>query len=575
MYDVVVIGSGFGGSVAALRLAEKGYRVAVVEAGRRFADHELPRTSWRLRRFLWAPALGCRGIQRLDFIRGRDGAGGVLVLSGAGVGGGSLVYANTLYEPHRAFFADPQWAGITDWAAELAAHYDQASRMLGVVRYPKMTPADAALSAVADRLGVGSSFSLTPVGVHLGAGPGGSVADPYFGGAGPARSGCRHCGECMTGCRHNAKNTLVKNYLYLAESAGVEIIADTSATAVVPVASGGYAVRVRRTGSYLRPRRRVLRAEQVIFAAGALGTQRLLHRMRATGALPDLSDRVGALTRTNSEAILGASVPVRAARRRSVDFTEGVAITSSIHPDPDTHIEAVRYGRGSNAMALLQTVLTDGGPRRARRWLATLLRHPVRTARTLSVRNWSQRTVVTLVMQALDNSLTLVPRRGLLGFRTLRATPGHGAPNPSWIPVGNRAARLLAEEIGGLPGGSFTEVLSMPMTAHILGGAAIGESPASGVVDAYHRVFGHPGLHVMDGAAVPANLGVNPSLTITALAERATSLWPNRGEADPRPPLGAPYQRLAPIAPHRPAVPPYAPAALRAPATGGGSGRSR
>ena len=551
-YDVVIIGSGFGGSVAALRLVEKGYRVAVLEAGRRFADDELPRTSWRLRRFLWAPALGCRGIQRMDFIRGTRGAGGVLVLSGAGVGGGSLVYANTLYEPPASFFAGPQWADITDWRAELAPQYDQASRMLGVVTYPRLTPADGALRSVADRLGVGSSFRLTPVGVHLGE-PGVRVPDPYFGGDGPARSGCRHCGSCMTGCRYNAKNTLVKNYLYLAERGGAEIFADTTVSAVVPLASGGYTVRT--AGS------RVFDADQVIFAAGALGTQRLLHRMRATGVLPGLSRRVGALTRTNSESILGASVPSRAARRRGVDFTEGAAITSSIHTDPSTHIEAVRYGRGSNAMGLLQTVLTDGGPGRARRWLLQLARHPVTTVRTLSVRRWSQRTVIALVMQSADNSLTLDYRRGVSGWR-LRASPGHGEPSPSWIPAGNRAVRLLAEEIGGTPGGSVTEILSMPVTAHLLGGATIGDSPDTGVVDGYHRVFGHPGLHVVDGSAVPANLGVNPSLTITALAERALSLWPNRGEPDPRPELGAPYERVDRVAPHHPAVPPDAPAAL-------------
>jgi cholesterol oxidase len=559
-YDVVIIGSGFGGSVAALRLVEKGYRVAVVEAGRRFADDELPRTSWRLRRFLWAPRLGLRGIQRLDFIRGAGGAGGVLVLSGAGVGGGSLNYANTLYRPPAGFFADPQWSTITDWAAELDTHYDQASRMLGVASYPRLTPADVALRAVAERMGVGSSFQLTPVGVFLGT-PGVRVPDPYFGGAGPERAGCLHCGECMTGCRHNAKNTLIKNYLYLAEQAGAEIIADTTASAVVPLPTGGYAVTTARTGALLACRR-LIEADQVIFAAGALNTQRLLLRMRSSGALPGLSSRVGALTRTNSESILGASVPGRRARKRGVDFTEGVAITSSFHPDRNTHIEPVRYGRGSNSLAMLQTVLTDGGPRRARRWLATLVRHPVNAARTLSVRRWSQRTVLALVMQSLDNSLTLAYRRGFLGRRGLRATPGHGAPNPSWIPAANQAARLLAEEIDGVPGGAITEIAGMPLTAHILGGAAIGESPASGVVDAYHRVFGHPGLHVVDGAAVPANLGVNPSLTITALAERAMSFWPNRGEPDPRPSPGAPYVPVESIAPHSPVVPAGAPGAL-------------
>jgi cholesterol oxidase len=561
-YDVVIIGSGFGGSVAALRLVEKGYSVAVLEAGRRFADDELPRTSWRLRRFLWAPWAGCYGIQRIDLLRGRGGADGVMVLCGAGVGGGSLVYANTLYEPLPEFFSDPQWSSITDWRAELAPHYDQASRMLGVATYSRETNADRALRVVADRLGVGHTFHPTPVGVHLGA-PGETVPDPYFGGAGPARAGCIHCGECMTGCRHNAKNTLVKNYLYLAERAGVEIFPMTTATAVRLRAEGGYEIHTVRTGGRLRRRRRVFEADHVIFAAGALGTQRLLHRARASGDLPRLSARVGALTRTNSESILGASVPGGDARRRGVDYTDGVAITSSIHPDGSTHIEPVRYGRGSNSMGLLQTMLTDGGPHRVRRWLTTLASHPVTAARALSVRRWSQRTVIALVMQSLDNSLSVSYRRSWLGRRRLVAEPGHGAPNPSWIPAGNEAVRALAEEIGGVPGGSISEVFGMPVTAHILGGAAIGTGVEDGVVDAYHRVFGHDGLHVVDGASVSANLGVNPSLTITALAERAMAHWPNKGEPDPRPPLGEPYRRLDPVPPRAPVVPADAPGALR------------
>ncbi|MFI7076618.1 FAD-dependent oxidoreductase [Micromonospora sp. NPDC049903] len=560
-YDVVVIGSGFGGSVAALRLAEKGYSVGVLEAGRRFADDEFPRTSWRLRRFLWAPRLGCFGLQRLTLLRAADRrvGGGVLVLSGAGVGGGSLVYANTLYEPLDAFYDDPQWRNLTDWRAELAPHYDQAKRMLGVTAYPLVTPADRVMRRVAGRMGVGHTVHATPVGVHIGR-PGESVADPYFGGAGPTRTGCTHCGACMTGCRHGAKNTLVKNYLWLAERLGAEVHPLTTVTAVRPV-EGGYRVHTEHSGAWLRRRRQVIDADQVVFAAGALGTQRLLHEMRAVGALPGLSPRLGELTRTNSEAILGASMSRRQARARGVDLTEGVAITSSFHPDPQTHVEPVRYGRGANAMGLLQTLLVEGGPHRVRRWVGQLVRHPGRAARMLSVRGWSQRTVIALVMQAVDNSLTTRWRRGPLGGR-LVSGPGHGAPNPTWIPAGHRAARLLAEEIDGTPGGALTEPFDIPMTAHILGGAVIGASPADGVVDPYHRVFGHPGLHVLDGAAVSANLGVNPSLTIAAQAERATSLWPNRGEADPRPPLGAPYRRLATVRPHRPAVPPGAPGAL-------------
>jgi cholesterol oxidase len=544
-YDVVVIGSGFGGSVAALRLVEKGYKVAVLEAGRRFADDELPETSWRARRFLWAPALGCYGIQRMNLLRD------MLVLSGAGVGGGSLVYANTLYRPLSAFYDDPQWAGITDWADELAPHYDQAERMLGVVRYGRTTRADVAIRRVADRMGVGETFHPTPVGVYFGQ----SGVDPYFGGAGPSREPCRHCGACMTGCRWGAKNTLVKNYLYLAEQAGAEVYPMTTVTAVRPAWQGGYLVEAGRTG---RPWQRTgFEADQVVFAAGALGTQRLLHRMKAERILPSLSPRLGALTRTNSEAILAAR-----SLRGEADYTDGVAITSSFHPDASTHIEPVRYGTGSNAMGLLQTVLTDGGRWRPVRWFGVFFRHPLRNLRGLSVRRWSEQTVIALVMQSLDNSLQTHYRRGLLGRRRLTTTQGPGAPNPTWIPAGNEAVRLLAEEVDGVAGGSWTEVFNMPVTAHILGGAVIGADSEHGVVDPYHRIFGHPGLHVMDGAAVSANLGVNPALTITAQAERAMSRWPNKGESDPRPTMGVPYRRVAPVAPRRPAVPAHAPAAL-------------
>ncbi|MEU4529259.1 GMC family oxidoreductase [Micromonospora ureilytica] len=562
-YDVVVIGSGFGGSVTALRLAEKGYSVVVLEAGRRFADDEFPQTSWRARRFLWAPKLGCYGIQRLTLLRPADrrSGGGVLVLSGAGVGGGSLVYANTLYEPLPAFYDDPQWRDITDWRDELAAHYDQAKRMLGVTTYPVHTGADRAMRAVAERMGVGHTFHATPVGVHIGR-PGQRVADPYFGGAGPERTGCLHCGSCMTGCRHGAKNTLVKNYLWLAERLGVTVRPLTTVTAVRPAEGGGYEVHTERTGAWLRKGRQVIHADQVVFAAGALGTQRLLHAMRADASLPGLSSRLGELTRTNSEAILGASVSRQRARSERLDYTEGVAITSSFHPDPQTHVEPVRYGRGSNAMGLLQSLLVDGGPHRVRRWLGSIVRQPGLAARMLSVRGWSERTVIALVMQSVDNSLTTRWRRGPLGSGLVTG-PGHGTPSPTWIPAGNTAVRLLADEIGGTPGGSLTEPFDIPVTAHILGGAVIGATPADGVIDPWHRVYGHAGLHVVDGAAVSANLGVNPSLTITAQAERAMSFWPNKGEPDPRPPLNSPYRRLPAVPPTNPAVPAGAPGALR------------
>jgi cholesterol oxidase len=518
-FDVVVIGSGFGGSVAALRLVEKGYSVAVLEAGQRFADKDLPKTSWRVRKFLWAPAIGCYGIQRMTLLRSIQKGGSVLVLAGAGVGGGSLVYANTMYRPLPAFYDDPQWRDIADWRTELAPHYDTAERMLGVTVYDQTTPMDEVMASVAQRMGVPESYHAAPVAVFLGT-PGVTVPDPYFGGEGPERSGCLHCGSCMTGCRHNAKNTLVKNYLYFAEKLGAQVFSRTQVTSVEP-SGDGYRVRAGR---------RTFEAGQVVFAAGALGTQRLLHKLKASGTLPKISDRLGELTRTNSESVLGATVARSKARERGLDYTRGVAITSSFHPDERTHIEPVRYGKGSNAMGLMQSALTDGGPGRLGRWARAMFSWPFVYLRALSVRGWSERTIIALVMQSHNNSLTTHLKRG-----KLRTTQGAGAPNPTWIPEGNAAARLIAEEIQGVPGGSLPEMFDIPITAHFLGGAVIGASPETGVIDKYHRLYGYQGLHVVDGSAVTANLGVNPSLTITAQAERAFSLWPRKGEPDQRP----------------------------------------
>lgn len=521
--DVAVIGSGFGGSVAALRLSEKGYGVTVIEAGRRFAPEDLPRTSWNLRSFLWAPRLGLRGIQRVSLLRD------VLVLSGAGVGGGSLVYANTLFEPHDEFYDDPQWAHLADWRTELAPHYQMAKRMLGVTQAATNTPADRVMEAVATEMGTGSTFGPVPVGVYLGE-PGVEVPDPYFGGAGPRRTGCIECGECMTGCRHGAKNTLDQNYLYLAEANGVSIQADTEVVALDRV-DGGYRLSLRRPGAWF-PRTRTLTAEQVVLSAGTLGTQRLLHRMRDQDRL-EISPCLGSLTRTNSEQIVGAVA------RRPSGFDRGVAITSSFHPSPETHVQPVRYGRGSNAMGLLGTIMVDGGGRMPRwvRFLGQVAARPIRFARSLSVRRWSERTLVILVMQSVDNSLRVVRRLGPFG-RRLTTRPGHGPPNPRWLPVGNEVARRAAALMGGEPGSSINEaVLDIPITAHIIGGCPIGATPAEGVVDQFHRVHQNPGLHIADGSVVSANLGVNPALTITAMAERAFSRWPPKGEADQRPAL--------------------------------------
>ncbi|MBB4686380.1 GMC family oxidoreductase [Amycolatopsis jiangsuensis] len=553
-YDVVVVGSGFGGSVAALRLTEKGYRVAVVEAGRRFADDEFAKTSWDLKRYLWAPQLGCYGIQRIHLLND------VMVLAGAGVGGGSLVYANTLYRPLEPFYADRQWAHITDWELELAPHYDQASRMLGVVTNPTITPSDVVMRQVARDMEVAGSFHPTPVGVHFGR-PGESVPDPYFGGAGPDRVGCTECGSCMTGCRVGAKNTLVKNYLYLAEKDGAQVIPLTTVTSVRP-GGAGYEIRLQKTGTRSKRFRTTVTASQVVFAAGTWGTQNLLHRMKDTGALPKLSGRLGELTRTNSEAIIGAG---RTTVDENRDFSRGVAITSSIHPDENTHIEPVRYGKGSNAMSLLQTIATDGSSPvpRWRQAVTFLVKHPVQAAKLLNAHRWSERTVILLVMQSLDNSITTYTRRGLFGRRKYTSRQGHGEPNPSFIPAGHEANQRAAEHIGGIAGGTWGEIFDIPLTAHFIGGVPIGDSADAGVIDPYHRVFGYPGLSVVDGSAITANLGVNPSLTITAQAERAFSFWPNKGEPDRRPDQREGYRRLDPVAPKNPAVPADAPAALR------------
>jgi cholesterol oxidase len=564
-YDVLVIGSGFGGSVTALRLTEKGYKVGVLEAGARFSDEDFAQTSFDLKRFLFRPEVGCYGIQRIDAVRDS------LILAGAGVGGGSLVYANTLYEPLEAFYKDAQWRDITDWKSELAPFYDQAKRMLGVVENPLRTPSDDVMEKVAQDMGVGDTFHPTPVGVFFG-GPeakaGEQVADPFFGGVGPERTTCIACGDCMTGCKYNAKNTLVKNYLYLAERHGAKVMPLSTVTRVRPRDGGGYDVSIKFTKAKRNTpgSRRTLTAEHVVFAAAAIGTQKLLHRMKAEGHLPQLSDRLGYLSRTNSESILGAIAP-----DAKVDYSYGVAITSSFHPDEDTHVEPVRYGKGSNVMALLQTVLTDGDRPEPRwqTWLKEMWKERKNVASLYDLKHWSERTVVALVMQTLDNSITTYPKR-IPGTKKWRLTSrqGHGQPNPTWIPVANTVVRKMAAIMGGTAGGSIGEPFNMPMTAHFIGGCTIGTSPEDGVVDAYQRVYGYEGLHIADGSPISANLGVNPSLTITAQAERAMSFWPNKGEADPRPALGATYERIAPVVPEHPVVPPTAPAALRLPIVG-------
>lgn len=552
-YDVVVIGSGFGGSVAALRLTEKGYRVAVLDMGKRWQPSDFPPNNWHVRKAMWAPKLGCFGPQRLTVL------GKTFIASAVGVGGGSLIYGNTLYRPLEHFYTDAQWAHITDWHAELEPYYDQAERMLGVTPTPHVTPADEVLRSVARDLGVEDTYHPTNVGVFFGDEPGVTVADPFFGGAGPARAGCIGCAQCFTGCPHNAKNTTETNYLYLAEHAGAQIFPLTMVTDVRPHGDG-YALSTVRTGRWVRTQRREITARQVVFAAASLGTQRLLHKLRDTGSLPHLSPRLGELTRTNSE-----EVPVVMAPDRD-DFAQGVAITSSIHPEADTHVEVCRYGKGSNLLSMMGTHLVDGGPWRFARLLLMILRQPGLLVRSMFPRRASEHSIIILVMQSLDNSLTTYLKRGLFG-RRMTTRQGIGEPNPDWIPIAHDIARRMADEVDGFAGGTYLDALNIPLTAHFIGGCPIGESAQTGVIDPYQRVYGHPGLHITDGSAITANLGVNPSLTITAQAERAMALWPNNGEPDPRPALGAPYRRITPVPPKHATVPADAPGALRLPLT--------
>ncbi len=554
-FDVVVIGSGFGGSVAAFRLTEKGYRVAVIEAGRRFKDKDFPKTSWRLSKFLYLPRLGLRGIQRIHVLPD------VLVLAGAGVGGGSLVYANTLYQPSDEYFNDKQWREITDWKAELTPWYDQASRMLGVAENPYFSPSDQAMKEAAESMGVGHTFKMAPLGVHFGSGPGVIEKDPYFGGVGPDRHGCQQCGGCMTGCRFNAKNTLPKNYLGLAEKAGAQVFAETTVERIELLTNGGWKITARKSSSWFG-KKKVFTAADVVVAAGTYNTQKLLHRMKDSGVLPKLSETLGQLSRTNSEALTGAIMP----HSNAIDFSKGAAITSSFFPDKHTHVEPVRYGKGSNFMGLLQTVMTDGEKASTRRkmWLHTLIRQPKMLLKIFDVRRWSERTVIALVMQNVDSALTVRGKRGLFGWR-LTSKNNSEKPNASYIPAANEVVRKIANKYGGTPGGHIGDLVSAPFTAHFVGGCVIGKSSQTGVIDAYHRAWNYPTLHIVDGSSVTANLGVNPSLTITAQAERAFSMWPNKGEADPRPAQNAGYQRIMPVAPRNPFVPENAYAALRLP----------
>lgn len=528
-YDYIIIGSGFGGSVSAMRLTEKGYRVLVLERGKRFRDEDFPKTNWNIWKYIWMPAVRAFGILELSLLNG------VLVLHGSGVGGGSLGYATVLMEPTDELFRAPAWSHLADWKTVLRPHYDTARRMLGVTPNPRLWPADHLMCEVATELGQQATFQPTQVGIFFGDPDkeGQEVSDPFFGGEGPTRNGCIHCGACMVGCRHNAKNTLVKNYLYFAEKWGAEVRAETEARDIVPLPQpqpdgARYEVRVRHATALLPPAETGIRARNVIVSASAIGTMRLLFRCKGiTQSLPHLSNRLGDNVRTNSEALLGSI-----SREKQHDFSQGIAITSIFNADAITSIEPVRYPTGSGLMRMLGAPLLAEGDTLWVRWLKALgmlITHPLDFLRTHFLPGWANHATIILVMQTAENMMFVRPGRHLFtGFRRgLVTTPDKEHSVPSKIDIGHRITRRFAEKTNGIPAGSIVEtLLNIPTTAHFIGGVPFGLSAEDGVIGLDCQVHNYPGLYVIDGSIIPANPGVNPSLTITALAEYAMSWVP-------------------------------------------------
>ncbi len=520
-YDWIIVGSGFGGSVSALRLAEKGYRVLVIEKGRRFAKEEFPKTNWDLSKWMWKPALGLKGIFQMSFLNH------VTVLHGVGVGGGSLVYANTLPTPPDSFFSAPSWSGLADWKKELAPFYETAKRMLGATPNPQETEGDRVLKEIAKDMGRSEHFHPSDVAVYFGK-PGESADDPYFDGKGPERTGCTFCGACMTGCRVGAKNTLDKNYLHLAEGLGCKIQEETEVTNVVQRAGGGYEVSTKGSLAY---KRSIFTCDRIIFAGGVMGTVPLLLRLKANSkALPRLSTQLGKMVRTNSESLIGVADP-----GGETDYSKGVAITSVLHTDSHSHIEPVRYGQGSGffRMLMLPHVPDATLASRLAGTLGGFLRNPVKWAKVYAIPDFAKQTQILLYMRTLDGTLSLqLGRSALTGFRRgLISTLDDPKNAPAaFIKEATDLAERFAEKVGGSSVGMLTEtVLGTPSTAHILGGCTMAKDSSEGTINHRHEVFGYKGMYVIDGSAMSANPGVNPSLTITAMAERAMSFIERKG----------------------------------------------
>lgn len=510
-YDFVVIGSGFGGSISACRLAQKGYSVLVLEQGRRFRSEDYPKTNWNLKKWLWVPFLRFYGFFRIKIFRH------ITVLAGAGVGGGSLVYANTLPVPRKEYYTSGSWAHLADWEKELEPYYKRAAAMLGAEVNPLLGPGDMALEELSRQIGKHDSFEATKVAVFFGEKEQ-EVPDPYFDGEGPAREGCRFCGGCMVGCRYNAKNTLDKNYLYIAEKHGARVLASSRVVDVLP-RDADYAIHYRTVGKPFQ-KKQMVSANKVIFAGGVLGTIPLLLRLKKR-SLPKISDRLGFGIRTNNEALIGV-----VSNQKDKDFSEGVAIGSIVHTDQHSHLEPVRYPSGSGFWRLLMAPMLSGKNFFHRLGLLfwDFFRHPRSNARAYFVRNWAERAQILLFMQTLDSSLRL--KKGPLGLKT---TMEEGETPSAFIPEAQELARKYARLIQGKPLVLPTESLfGIPTTAHILGGACMGSDDAEGVINTRHEIFNYPGLFIIDGSAISANPGVNPSLSISALAERAMDQIPQK-----------------------------------------------
>lgn len=540
VYDFVIVGSGFGGSVAAMRLTEKGYRVLVLERGKRYQAKDFPKTNWNVFKYLWLPAMRCFGIMGVNFLDD------MMILNGSGVGGGSLVYASTHIEPGAGFYKASEWADLADWQRELAPHFRTANRMLGVRENPLFWPADYRLQEIANELGQGHTFKPSPVAIFFGD-PGETVPDPFFGGEGPDRTGCIHCGGCMVGCRHNAKNTLDKNYLYFAEKWGAEVRSEANVRGIRPLygpqpGAARYEIEYEKVTDWVFKRKQTVQARHVIVSAGVLGTVNLLLKCRDEAkSLPLLSDRLGWMVRSNSEALMGVT-----AREGEVDYSKGVAITSHFWMDEVTSVEPVRYPRGSSLMRNLAVPLVSlrgGGWQRFGRFVIEGVKRPYDFLKARFLPDWARDSTILLIMQTAENRMRLKRGRSIFTLfrRGLVSERDHSLPIPAVVDAGRSVVNRFAEKINGIPQSTVNEVLlETPSTAHILGGCGIGADASRGVIDARHEVFNYPGLYVADGSVIPANLGVNPSLTITAMTERAMSFVSPVAEAELIRPLTAP-----------------------------------